>query len=172
MDCGPTCLRMVAKFYGRNIDMEETRQQSQLSREGVSMLGIAEAAEKLGFHTNGVLLSYEELTTEATLPAIVHWGQAHFVVVTPRASKNKIQVADPARGLITYKKAEFCKQWLSTTDEDTGSGLGAALLLKPTAGFYEDVVRQAHHDKAGRLTMTNMSYVGVLTQKMHVKHLF
>lgn len=160
MDCGPTCLRMVAKYYGRSIDMEATRQQSQLSREGVSMLGIAEAAEALGFHTNGVLLSYEELTTQAHLPAIVHWGQNHYVVVTPRAKKNKIQVADPAKNLITYSKAEFCKLWLSTIDEDNGTGLGAALLLKPTATFYEEedaVVRQAHHDNTGLSNYANKS---------------
>lgn len=102
MDCGPTCIRMVAKYYGRQLRIEALRQQSQISREGVSLLGIAEAAEQAGFNTKGVMLGYEELIKEVKLPTIVHWSQNHFVVVTPGTKKNKVKVADPAKGLITY----------------------------------------------------------------------
>ncbi len=160
MDCGPTCIRMVAKYYGRQLKIEALRQQSQISRDGVSLLGIAEAAEQAGFNTKGVMLGYEELIKEVKLPAIVHWSQNHFVVVTPGTKKNKVKVADPAKGLITYTKEEFCRHWISTTDEATGEPLGVALLLEPTPAFYEQEEEKDKEKKGlgwGRL-------LGYLTQ--------
>ncbi|QIP16719.1 peptidase domain-containing ABC transporter [Spirosoma aureum] len=81
MDCGPTCLRMVAKHYGRSYTVQTLREKSQIGKEGVSLLGISEAAEAIGFRTMGVKVSFEKLATEAPLPFIVHWDQNHFVVV-------------------------------------------------------------------------------------------
>lgn len=137
MDCGPTCIRMVAKHYGRNLSIENLRQGSQMNKEGVSLLGIAEAAEKAGFITKGVTLTFEELVKEAPLPAILYWEQNHFVVITQKVNRNKVQVADPAKGLITYTKEEFCKHWISTSDEISSEGLGVALLIEPTPAFYD-----------------------------------
>lgn len=151
MDCGPTCIRMVAKYYGKNLGIENLRQASKISKEGVSLLGIAEAAEEAGFNTKGVTLTYNELIKEAKLPAILHWEQNHFVVITPKVNARKVKVADPGKGLITYTKEEFCKYWINTKDEATGEGLGVALLLEPTPAFYqetEDVAfRQPQDDK-------------------------
>lgn len=141
MDCGPTCLRMVAKHYGRSVSLESLRLYTQISKEGVSLLGIAEAAEKIGFGTKGVTLSYRELINEAKLPAILHWSQNHFVVIMPPSSRWKrarqVSIADPGSGIINYSKEEFCQQWICTKDETTGEGLGVALLLEPTPVFYE-----------------------------------
>lgn len=81
MDCGPTCLRMVSQYYGKSISLQELRERSQINREGVSLLGISEAAEAIGFRTRAVKLSYTQLAEEALLPCIVHWNQEHFVVV-------------------------------------------------------------------------------------------
>jgi ATP-binding cassette, subfamily B, bacterial len=81
MDCGPTCLRMVAKHYGRHYTAQTLREKAQISREGVSMLGIADAAEAIGFKTVGVKLTLSRLINEVALPCIVHWGQDHFVVL-------------------------------------------------------------------------------------------
>ncbi len=81
MDCGPTCLRMVAKHYGRSYSLQTLRDKTQIGKEGVSLLGIAEAAESIGFRTLGAKISYEKLVAEAPLPCIVHWQQNHFVVV-------------------------------------------------------------------------------------------
>lgn len=81
MDCGPTCLRMVAKHYGRNFTAQSLREKAQIGKDGVSLMGIAEAAESIGFHTLGVKISFEKLAEEAPLPCIVHWQQNHFVVV-------------------------------------------------------------------------------------------
>ena len=142
MDCGPTCIRMVAKHYGKAVNMELLRTNSQISKEGVSLLGIAEAAEKVGFNAKGVSLTYEELTKGAKLPAILHWEQNHFVVLPPFSTKWRrgrgIRIADPGKGMVTYTKEEFCKHWLSTKDENTGEPLGVALLLEPTPGFYKE----------------------------------
>jgi ATP-binding cassette, subfamily B, bacterial len=144
MDCGPTCIRMVAKHYGKHYTLDTLRQHSQYSREGVSMLGISDAAECIGFRTRGVKLTYEELINDVQLPCILHWDQQHFVVLTPlprrgagvRSTQRKLQLADPAKGLIQLTKAEFLKHWLSTKDTEN-KNLGVALLLEPTPDFYK-----------------------------------
>lgn len=81
MDCGPTCLRMIAKHYGRHFTAQSLRERAQLGKDGVSLLGIAEAAEAIGFRSLGVKISFEKLAAEAPLPCVVHWQQNHFVVV-------------------------------------------------------------------------------------------
>lgn len=133
MDCGPSCLRMVASHYGRNFSLQSLREKCYITREGVSLMGISEAAESLGFRTLGVTLNYEQLSKEAPLPLIVHWNQNHFVVVY-KFSKNKVYVADPAYGLISYSKNEFLSSWLS--GKEKGENKGLALLLEPTPDFY------------------------------------
>jgi ATP-binding cassette subfamily B protein len=57
MDCGPTCLRMVASHYGRSFSLQKLRKLSEFSREGVSLLGIADAAENIGFRATGVKIN-------------------------------------------------------------------------------------------------------------------
>ncbi|TFH22639.1 MAG: peptidase domain-containing ABC transporter [Bacteroidia bacterium] len=132
MDCGPTCLRMVARHYGKHFTLQTLREKSHLSREGVSMLGIARAAEDIGMQTIGVSLTWERLQKEAPMPVIVHWEQKHFVVVH-RIRKDKVYLADPAFGLAVYSKEEFLKGWISTRKE--GEAKGSALLLQPTPDF-------------------------------------
>lgn len=80
MDCGPSCLRMISKYYGKSYSLQTLRDKCYISREGVSMLGISEAAESLGFKTMGVKISFEQLVEEVQLPCILHWNQNHFVV--------------------------------------------------------------------------------------------
>lgn len=132
MDCGPTCLRMVAAFYGKRYSLEGLREKSFITREGVSMLGISEAAEKIGFRSICVQVGYEKLQ-EAPLPCIIHWNQQHFVVVY-KLNDRYVWVADPGAGKLKYTKEEFCNCWLSSrkNEEDTG----VALLLEPTPEFY------------------------------------
>ena len=81
MDCGPTCLRMIAKFYGRNFNLNYLREQSHISREGVSLLGISDAAESIGMRSLGTKVTYEQLIKDVPKPCVVHWDQNHFVVV-------------------------------------------------------------------------------------------
>ncbi|WPU95221.1 peptidase domain-containing ABC transporter [Mucilaginibacter sabulilitoris] len=134
MDCGPTCLRMVAKHYGKNYNMDTIRQKAGFNKEGVSLLGISETAEKLGFRTRGVRISYEKLQT-APLPAILHWKQNHFVVLISIDHK-RIKIADPERGMMVYSKEEFTKSWISNNIQNVGE-VGTVLLMEPTAVFYE-----------------------------------
>ena len=133
MDCGPACVQMVARHYGRHYTLETLRQKCHISREGVSLLGISEAAESIGFKTVGVRLSFEQLKNEAPLPCIVHWKQRHFVVVH-KIRKDTVFVADPAHGLVKLTAQEFLNGWASTRNEGTDEGI--ALLLEPQPDFY------------------------------------
>lgn len=135
MDCGPTCLRMVAKHHGRSLSAQELREASEIGKDGVNLLGIAQAAEKVGFKTVGVKVSFEKLKEDSPLPCIVHWSQNHFIVVY-KIKKDTVYVADPARGLLKYSTAEFESQWATTVVE--GQKTGVALLLEPTERFYEE----------------------------------
>ena len=134
MDCGPTCLRMIAKYYGRSYTLESLREKSFLTREGVSMLGISEAAESVGFRTQGVRVSLQELEELCPLPCILHWNQRHFVVCY-RIRKGRFYIADPAGGKAVYTREEFRRCWVSTQVE--GQESGTALLLEPGPAFYE-----------------------------------
>lgn len=132
MDCGPTCLRMIARHYGKNFSLQRLREISGINREGVSLLGISEAAEKIGFRTTGIKLPLSQIK-EVEFPIILHWDQNHFVVLYKIKGK-KFFVADPAKGLIEYTEAEFSKHWLSTTTG--GESEGVLLTLSPSPDFY------------------------------------
>jgi len=138
MDCGPTCLRMVARYYGKAYDLQTLRTRSHISREGVSLLGISDAAESIGFRTMGVQIPFEKLAEEVPLPCIAHWKQRHFVVVydiKKKGSEYIVYVSDPAHGRIKYTKEEFLAGWLSSKKE--GEEQGICLLLEPTPEFYK-----------------------------------
>lgn len=147
MDCGPTCLRIIAAHYGRSWSLQTLRERCHISREGVSLLGISDAAEAVGFRTMGVKLTFAQLCEEAVLPCIVHWNQNHFVVVyhiERRRGKTWVHVSDPASGLLRYTREQFLKSWISIREDNAGDsdaeaeGLGIALLLEPTPRFYEE----------------------------------
>ncbi|OON66021.1 peptidase domain-containing ABC transporter [Hymenobacter sp. CRA2] len=156
MDCGPTCLRMIARHYGRSIPVQTLREKGQLAREGTSLLGLAEAAEAVGFRTMGVEMEMSSLVEEAPLPCIVLWDQNHYVVVhdvkkppswarwrgklrtrsrKTSAHQETFYVADPGRGLLTYSAEEFQEHWAA--DAQQGAHTGIALLLETTPAFYE-----------------------------------
>jgi len=133
MDCGPSCLRMIAAFYGKTYSLQKLRELSYVSREGVSLLGLSEAAESIGFRTVGVRISLEQLK-EAPKPCIVHWAQEHFVIVY-KYRRGKVYIADPAFGLVVYTESEFVKFWLATVQQ--GEQKGICLFLETTPAFYE-----------------------------------
>jgi len=138
MDCGPSCLAMIAKHYGRQADKEQLRKICSLGKDGMSLLGISKAAETIGFKTVGGRLSFDTLVFEVPLPCIVHWNQNHFVVVYKikkhKKGKYTVYVADPGKGLVSYTQEEFCEHWVST--KTNGEEKGVALLLEPTEQFY------------------------------------
>ncbi len=133
MDCGPTCLRMIAKHYGKNLNLQKIRDLAGINREGVSLLGISEAAEKLGFRSMGSRLTLQQLK-DAELPAVLHWNQNHFVVLYKVKLGRIYYVADPAKGLIKYTETEFLQHWLNAYNN--GHSQGIALMLSPSPSFY------------------------------------
>jgi len=139
MDCGPACLRMVARHYGQSYTLQTLRQRCFITREGVSMLGISDAAESIGFHTTGVKINFGQLCNDVPLPCIAHWNQNHFVVVYKikkhRGGKLTIYVADPAHGLVQYNEEEFMRCWGVTKAE--GKDCGTLLALQPGPEFYD-----------------------------------
>lgn len=130
-DCGPTCLRMVARHYGKTFSREYLRDKAHITKQGVTLAGIAEAAEDIEMRTLGMRVSLESLVNEVPLPVIVPWRQKHFVVVY-KTTKTKIHVADPAFGLLQYSQEDFRKAWTGGKDEDTGF----VLILEPNTKFY------------------------------------
>jgi ATP-binding cassette subfamily B protein len=146
MDCGPTCLRIVAKHYGKNVSLQTLREKSYISREGVSLIGISDAAESIGFRTLAAKMSFDQLKDDVPVPFIAHWRQNHFIVVYA-LKKNKVYVSDPAHGLVTYTEKEFLEGWLSI--KQNGEQTGIVLFLEPTPVFYqhddENVNRAGFH---------------------------
>lgn len=134
MDCGPVCLKMIARHHGRRLSLQLLREKSYITREGVSFLGISEAAEAIGFRTIGVRVPFGKLKEDVPLPAIVHWRQRHFIVVY-RIKGDKIYVADPAIGKIVYSREEFEKLWAATLIDNEKHGL--VMILQPTPEFFE-----------------------------------
>lgn len=142
MDCGPTCLYMISRYYGRVFALEKLRELTEIGKEGVNLLGISDAAEKIGFQTTALKLSFRKLLEEAPKPAILHWGQNHFVILLPQKKSffncikyRKIKIADPARGIIRIDQSLFLKKWISDKNE-AGESTGIALLLEPGQNFY------------------------------------
>ncbi len=131
-DCGPTCIRIIAKHYGKLISLQDIRDLSETTREGSSLLKISDASEAVGFKSLGVKLSYEEIQ-EAPLPLIAHWNNSHFVVVY-KIKDDVVYISDPAYGLITYSKEEFISNWIDNNAVAT-TGEGIALLLEVTPKF-------------------------------------
>lgn len=150
-DCGPTCLKIIAKHYGKNLNIQYLRDISETTREGSNLLNLSEAAEKIGFRTLGVKISLQNLL-EAPFPCILHWNKQHYVVlydIKKRGTKiTKILISDPGFGLIEYTKDEFLKFWIgNNADETTEEGI--ALLLEPTPSFYDMEYKDTEDKKFG-----------------------
>lgn len=135
MDCGPACLRMIAKYYGKYFTLQTLRKKCFITHEGVSMLGVSEAAESIGFRSLGVRLDTDRLVENASLPSILHWNQNHFVVLykvkEKQNGKHIFYIADPASKCVRYNREEFEKCWCSLAGEREGT----ALLLTPGPDF-------------------------------------
>jgi len=144
MDCGPTCLQMVAYYHGKHFSLQTLRDRCHITREGVSLLGISDAAEAIGFRSMGVKMGVDKLNNDVPVPFIAHWNQEHFVVIY-KIKNDKVWVADPGHGKICLTKAEFVKSWASTINNNTPQGI--CLLLEPTPEFYAQKDEQP--DKSG-----------------------
>ncbi|HBH06510.1 MAG TPA: ABC transporter ATP-binding protein [Flavobacteriales bacterium] len=134
-DCGPTCLRIIARYYGRKISVEKLRDYSETTREGSSLKGLSDAAERLGFRSLGIKTDFQQLKEEVPLPAIAHWEGDHFVVIY-KIKRGAVYVSDPGHGLLTYTEAEFIQNWIGQNALDT-TREGILLLLEPTPKLKE-----------------------------------
>ncbi|KMQ68020.1 ABC transporter ATP-binding protein [Chryseobacterium sp. FH2] len=135
-DCGPTCLRIVSKYYKRSISLQQIRNLSETTREGSSLLGLSDAAEDLGFRSLGVQIDFNTLRDEVPFPCILHWNKNHFVVVYDIDKNDKVYISDPSYGLITYTKEEFIQFWIGeNANENTEEGI--ALILETTPSFFQ-----------------------------------
>lgn len=136
-DCGPTCLKIISKHYGKTIPLQQIRNFSETTREGSSLLGLSEAAENLGFRSLGVQIDFNTLVDDVPLPCILHWNKQHFVVVYNIDKKRKVYISDPSYGLINYTKEEFIKLWIGeNSNENTEEGI--ALILETTPAFFKN----------------------------------
>ncbi|MCK4663010.1 MAG: peptidase domain-containing ABC transporter [Bacteroidales bacterium] len=140
-DCGAACLQMISNYYGRFYSLSKLKEITFITKQGVSLLSISEAAENIGFRTKGVNISFNILETKNIFPLIAHWNQDHFIVVFNIAKKNlfrkrtKISIADPDHGIVHLSEQEFKKYWIST--KSGGEEKGIILLLEPTQEFYK-----------------------------------
>lgn len=130
MQCGIACLQMICKHFGREYSLNFLSKLCFATNEGVSLLGIGDAANKLGLKTLCVKASMDELD-KISLPAILHWNQKHFVVLYKIKKGRKYYIADPGKGLTTHTNKEMQKHWLSTNSK------GVAMMLEPTPHFYD-----------------------------------
>ena len=138
MLCGITCLKMICKYFGKDFSLKYLSTLCHPTKEGVSLLGIKDAANRLGFYIISGCLKVEDLY-EATLPCILHWNQNHFVVLYKVKKKNKkFYVADPGKGLLTYNIEEFESHWIETSTEE--KKIGIAMFFEPTKAFYENSI--------------------------------
>ena len=145
-DCGPTCLKIIAKHYGRVLNIQTLRELSETTREGSNLLTLSDAAENIGFRTLGVKLCVNDLQ-EIPLPCILHWNSNHYVVLY-KIKKDKYYVSDPAHGLLEYTQKEFIKFWIgNNADETTKEGI--VLLLEPTPNFYKETTPPDGHPSKG-----------------------
>ncbi|KFF16347.1 peptidase domain-containing ABC transporter [Flavobacterium hydatis] len=133
-DCGPTCLKIIAKHYGKSINIQELRDYSETTREGSNLLFLSDAAERIGFRTLGVKLNVQSLE-EAPLPCVLHWNKEHYVVLY-KIKRGVYYISDPAFGLIEYSQKDFIKFWIGNNADDSTQE-GIALLLEATPRFFQ-----------------------------------
>lgn len=128
-DCGPACLKMIAKYYGKYYSLQYLRDLCGITREGVSFHDISYAAEKTGLRTVSLKATIDDLVNKILLPCVIHWNNDHFIVAY-KTSKNKIYVSDPAKGLLSYDREEFQEKWYKENHD-----YGMVMVLEPMANF-------------------------------------
>ncbi|MFL1897060.1 peptidase domain-containing ABC transporter [Aquimarina sp. 2-A2] len=148
-DCGASCLKIISKHYGQEIDIEYIRKLSETTRNGTSLTGLIRAAEQLGFYAIARKESYEDLQNEIPLPIIAHWNQEHFVVIH-KITNSHVYVSDPELGKIKHTKASFFENWIGVKNKKETSKKGIILHVQPLDEFY----RKKHIDNLKERSIT------------------
>jgi len=155
MMCGISCLQMICKYYGKELSQSAIGKFCHATSRGVSLLGIHEAAQELGFTTQCCKLHSKDMQKEY-LPCILHWNQKHFVVLYKVKKGRKFYIADPYKGLLTYSYEDFNRHWIgSSFDDDSGKGI--AMFLEPTSSFYE--MKENLQEKESRSFKFLLTYI-------------
>ncbi len=148
-DCGPTCLKIIAKYYKKTISLEQLRDLTETTRAGTSLMGLSKGAESIGFKSLGVKISLEKLL-QAPLPCVLFWDKKHYVVlykISKLLKKNLVfHVSDPAFGLLKFDEENFLKHWIGF-NADSKTEEGVTLLLKITPSFFQESLNDDTQDK-------------------------
>ncbi|MDE6451578.1 MAG: peptidase domain-containing ABC transporter, partial [Odoribacter sp.] len=155
-DCGPACLKIIAKYYGKYYSLQYLRDKCGITRNGISFLDISYAAQQIGLRTMSVKATLDDLLNIVVLPCIIHWNNNHFIVVY-KVSPHKIYVSDPAKGLLSYSHEEFIRKWYKPDEQ-----AGVILALEPTASFMQ---MEMHEKKERQKTFENL--LGYFTPYKH-----
>lgn len=145
MQCGIACLQMVCQYYGKKYSLETLSRYCYATTEGVSMLGISEAADRLGLRTSCGRATIEHLY-KISLPCILHWDQDHFVVLYRIKRKCKFYIADPGKGLLQYGINDIKEHWISTYSK--GEEKGIMMHIQPTLAFYDQKEESISHKRS------------------------
>lgn len=126
-DCGPACIKIVAKYFGGFYSLQYLRDKCGITREGITLYDLSTACEQIGLKTFPVKIDWEQIR-RVTLPCIIQWENNHFIVVY-KINKSNVWVSDPAKGLLTYTKEEFIRGWLINREK------WAVLLIEKSIDF-------------------------------------
>jgi ATP-binding cassette subfamily B protein len=135
MDCGPTCLKMIGKYYSKHFSLEYLRNQSYITHIGTSLRGLIKSAESIGFKTQGLQIPFS-LLSSVKLPCIIHWNNNHYCVLYKMKDKKVFYMADPKIGRIKYNEKDFKEKWLKYPSRE--ELMGVIVTLEPTIEFYKN----------------------------------
>lgn len=135
-DCGPACLKIIAKYFGRFYSLQYLRDRCGITKQGVSLENLSMGAESLGLRTLAIKCTLDDIINKVPFPAILFWRNSHFIVVY-HANKKYIWVSDPAKGRIKYTHEDFKAGWYKK-----GETLGVLLAIEPTIDFKRSKVER------------------------------
>ncbi|CAL2081042.1 peptidase domain-containing ABC transporter [Tenacibaculum sp. 190524A02b] len=135
-DCGPTCLKMIARFYGKKVDIHSLRELCHINKNGVNFADLIDASNKLGFETVPVKITLHQLIHQAPKPCLLHWKDNHYVVFLGTTKKGEIVIADPGFGKLKLNKSDVLKFW-----KQDANNKGIALLLEPNDNFSTEEIK-------------------------------
>ncbi|WP_455962963.1 peptidase domain-containing ABC transporter [Bacteroides bouchesdurhonensis] len=135
-DCGPACLKIVAKHFGRFYSLQYLRDRCGITNQGVSLLDLSTGAESIGLRTLAIKCTLNDVVNQVPFPAIIFWKESHFIVVY-HANKKYIWVSDPAKGRVKYTHEEFQAGWYPK-----GESIGVLLAIEPTIDFQRSSIEK------------------------------
>lgn len=130
IDCGPACLRMIARYYGLKCSMQRLREKCHVSRSGVTVQDLCDGAKEIGLASAGVHIRLDGV--RQMLPCILHWDKKHYVVCyrireKKNFCKNKkdlvFYIADPLIGKYRVLKKNFLKHWQHNAEKEEGTAI-------------------------------------------------